>query len=228
MSTLKEPQATRHDGEGGSPSHSPPPTGSRNSARSIRMKLFRIGWIYARGALVAALIVILAQTIAGIAADALGWFGRVFEDGQVAGWQVAVALAIVLAVPLIIGQLTELVVPLFQQDRGVQALMRWERRLFRELTPGKGGYKVALLNWPNADVRTLVVVGSTFSDPDTGRELAPVYFPNTPNFSSGRLYAAPMDELSFTEWSLSDLANLYLSFGSAVPPSPAGEDDERS
>jgi uncharacterized membrane protein len=191
----------------------------------MRIALFRIGWTYLKGVLVIAAIVFLVETIAGGAVEVSRWLGTAFGDGETTTWQILIVVASALVMPWFVGLLTRFLVPHFQQDRGVQALMRWERHLSRELAPDDSrGYRVALLSWPNADVQTLVVVGATFHAPDSRRELAPVFIPNTPNFSTGKLHVAPVDKLSITEWRLRDLANFHLSLGSAVPPTQFDED----
>ena len=203
-----------------------PPTFWRGGVRNA---LFRFGWTYLKGLIAIAVVVILTRQIVENSVRVASWFGDPLERPPGA-WAILLGGAALLFIPWAIGLLTGVLIPRFRRDRGVQALMRWERNLTKELTPGEStGYRVALINFPNKDVRSIVVVASTFLDPESGRELAAVYHPHSPNPTRGGwLRVVPSEDLTMTDWSLPDLINYQLSFGSAVPPVPSdGGSDER-
>ena len=93
-----------------------------------------------------------------------------------------------------------------------------ETKLATELrSDEKRGYRVALVNWPAADARTLGLVVGDMSDPESGRELAAVYLPGTPDPTKGAIRIIAKEDLQMTDWGLSDLSRFHVTFGSASP-----------
>ena len=203
--------------------------GAQEETLLKRNALFWISWLYAQGLIVIVLIVFLVETIAREASEVSAWLEGPLGGGGTTGWRPVIGVAFVLVAPLIVGWLTGIFLRLFRKDRDVQALMQWERHLTRKLTAGRSlGDRVALLKSPSADVRTLVVVGPTFLDPESGQKLATVYLPDTPDISKGTIRVVSLNELSMTDWDLDDLFNCHLSWGLAVPPTPPDEETSGS
>ncbi|MGB5343133.1 MAG: hypothetical protein WBP67_13690, partial [Thermoanaerobaculia bacterium] len=100
--------------------------------------------------------------------------------------------------------------------RNVDALKQMQQKLFAELEPGEG-YRVALVDTPNASVRSLAVVTGTFEESETGRELAAIFLPNTPDPTKGSMRVVAVEDLSFTGWTVDDLTTFHLTFGSVSP-----------
>jgi uncharacterized membrane protein len=55
-------------------------------------------------------------------------------------------------------------------------------------------------------------------DAETGRKLATVFIPSTPNVGVGETRVLPFDQLTMTNWTVSD-AITFLMSGGAVSPS---------
>ena len=82
--------------------------------------------------------------------------------------------------------------------------------------PG-GAQRVVLIDFPSPEMKTVGFVTRTFKDKDTGRELAAVYVPTTPNPTSGYLEIVPIDKVTSTRWTV-DEAMTFVVSGGAVSP----------
>jgi len=76
---------------------------------------------------------------------------------------------------------------------------------------------VALINFPNSVTRTLSLIVTELMEPGAGRKLAAVYLPGTPDPTKGAMRVVPADDLTMTDWGLSDLTRFHITFGSASP-----------
>jgi uncharacterized membrane protein len=83
--------------------------------------------------------------------------------------------------------------------------------------PGGGGQRVVLIDFPNRDMKVVGFVTRTLRETGTGRELAAVYVPTTPNPTSGYLEIVPVDRLTPTQWTF-DEAMAFIISGGAVAP----------
>jgi uncharacterized membrane protein len=77
--------------------------------------------------------------------------------------------------------------------------------------------RVVLINFPHASMKAVGLVTRTFTDADTGRQLAAVYVPTTPNPTSGYLEIVPIEELVSTDWSIDQAMNFIISGGAIAP-----------
>ena len=77
--------------------------------------------------------------------------------------------------------------------------------------------RVVLINFPNVDMKAIGLVTRTFTDVDSGKPLAAVYVPTTPNPTSGYLEIVPVDQLVSTDWSIDDAMNFVISGGAIAP-----------
>jgi uncharacterized membrane protein len=82
--------------------------------------------------------------------------------------------------------------------------------------PG-GGQRVVLIDFPHKDMKVVGFVTRTLFEEGTGRELAAVYVPTTPNPTSGYLEIVPVEHLVVTDWSV-DQAMTFIISGGAVAP----------
>ena len=80
-----------------------------------------------------------------------------------------------------------------------------------------GLQRVVLINFPSLEMKTVGLVTRTFRDRDTGRELAAVYVPTTPNPTSGYLEIVPIERITPTDWTV-DEAMAFVVSGGAVAP----------
>ncbi len=77
--------------------------------------------------------------------------------------------------------------------------------------------RVVLLDFPHAGIKAIGFVTRSFHDEATGRELAAVYVPTTPNPTGGYLELVPVELLTPTDWSV-DQAMTFILSGGAVSP----------
>ncbi len=92
--------------------------------------------------------------------------------------------------------------------------------------PGKV-QRVVLINFPSEQMKTVGFVTTTFNDTETGRELAAVYVPTTPNPTSGYLEIVPLEDLVSTEWNFEEAMTFIIS-GGAVAPDTISYDGKRA
>ena len=83
--------------------------------------------------------------------------------------------------------------------------------------PGNDVQRVVLINFPSEEMKTVGLVTRTFTDAVTGRELAAVYVPTTPNPTSGYLEVVPVDKLTSTDWELDEAMTFIISGGAIAP-----------
>ncbi|AOU98198.1 hypothetical protein BI364_09735 [Acidihalobacter yilgarnensis] len=77
--------------------------------------------------------------------------------------------------------------------------------------------RVVLINFPSPEMRSVGLVTRTLIDADTGRELAAVYVPTTPNPTSGYLEIVPVEDLIPTDWSMDEAMSFIISGGAVAP-----------
>jgi uncharacterized membrane protein len=141
--------------------------------------------------------------------------------------QTALALVATIVVILLVGWLARRVV-------GQQALRWFEafvgrvplagtvygsaRKLLDILqTKPDGTQRVVLIDFPHTEMKTLGFVTRTVRERGTGRELAAVYVPTTPNPTSGYLEIVPVEKITPTDWTV-DQAMSFIISGGAVSP----------
>lgn len=77
--------------------------------------------------------------------------------------------------------------------------------------------RVVLINFPSKYMKTVGFVTTTFEDDNTGRALAAVYVPTTPNPTSGYLEIVPLEDLTSTDWSMEEAMTFIISGGAVAP-----------
>ncbi|MEZ4699228.1 MAG: DUF502 domain-containing protein [Rhodothermales bacterium] len=75
--------------------------------------------------------------------------------------------------------------------------------------------RVVLIDFPHSEMKSVGLVTRTLRDKHTGRELAAVYVPTTPNPTSGYLEVVPVELLTPTDWTV-DEAMAFIISGGAV------------
>lgn len=83
--------------------------------------------------------------------------------------------------------------------------------------PPSGVQRVVLIDFPHRDMKAVGFVTRTLREEGTGRELAAVYVPTTPNPTSGYLEIVPLEQLTPTTWTF-DEAMAFIISGGAVAP----------
>lgn len=84
-------------------------------------------------------------------------------------------------------------------------------------TKPDGSQRVVLIDFPHKNIKSVGFVTRTFNDASSGREIAAVYVPTTPNPTGGYLELVPLEDLTPTDWSV-DQAMTFILSGGAVSP----------
>jgi len=180
-------------------------------------------WLYALGLLVMTTLAILASILGPFISSTIVPLVDRFAPG--AGFfsralMLLVALAIV---PLLAGMLAEIVMRAFRGYGQFELLRRMRSKLFQKEGPGFAlPHSAAMLNWPNDDLRTVVLVTGTVEDSKTGMALATVFIPNVPNPTSGALRVARVRDLTPLSWTTEQVLDYCISFGSLAPVNQQG------
>ena len=162
----------------------------------------------------------LTQTIADSNPALLGWFG----DNWV---QTIIAMIATLLVILLAGTLARRVVG--------QRLLRWFEALIARIplantvygsarklldilqTKPDGTQRVVLIDFPHDQMKSVGFVTRVIREHGTGRELAAVYVPTTPNPTSGYLEIVPVEKITPTDWSVDQAMSFIISGGAVAP-----------
>jgi uncharacterized membrane protein len=85
---------------------------------------------------------------------------------------------------------------------------------------GRKAQRVVLINFPTEQMKTVGLVTRTMEEEGTGRTLAIVYVPTTPNPTSGYLEIVPIDQVISTDWTLDEAMNFVITAGAVAPSRP--------
>lgn len=80
-----------------------------------------------------------------------------------------------------------------------------------------GMQRVVLIDFPRRGMKVVGFVTRVMVEEGTGREMAAVYIPTTPNPTGGYLELVPVEELTPTDWTM-DQAMAFIISGGAVAP----------
>jgi uncharacterized membrane protein len=126
----------------------------------------------------------------------LGWVAN-----RVIGRQILNAIERILdrlpVVQTIYGGVKKLIGALQQQPDGVQ--------------------RVVLIDFPSTEMKAVGLVTRVMTEEATGRQLAIVYVPTTPNPTSGYLEVVPVERVVSTDWTLDEAMNFVISAGAVAP-----------
>jgi uncharacterized membrane protein len=178
----------------------------------------------------------LFQTVSAVGEPAVQWLaaqvGSRFPviEGVLSSdtFQAVLAFVFVVAVIFALGMLTTVVggrkiVTLFESFLDRLPLVRHIYGAVKKLTtvlqekPGSDVQRVVLINFPSPEMKTVGLVTRVFEDMNSGRKLAAVYVPTTPNPTSGYLEIVPVDSLTPTDWTM-DQAMSFIVSGGAIAP----------
>ena len=165
-------------------------------------------------------VVPLSERIAASFPGSLDWVKAVWVQNTIA------LLATLLAIALV-GYLSRRVIG--------QRLLRWFEAVMKRIPLASVVYdsarklldilqtqpgstqRVVLIDFPHRDMKSVGLVTRVIREHGTGRELAAVYVPTTPNPTSGYLEIVPVELLTPTDWSV-DQAMSFIISGGAVSP----------
>lgn len=80
-----------------------------------------------------------------------------------------------------------------------------------------GVHRVVLIDFPQPEMKAVAFVMKTFREEISGREMAAVYVPTTPNPTSGYLEIVPLERLVETQWSMDEAMSFIVSGGAVSP-----------
>ncbi len=152
--------------------------------------------------------------------ELLGWMS--------APWvQTGAALAFTLSFILVVGWLARRVIGqriiiwfevLMNSIPLVKTIYGSARQLLDLLqTKPDGTQRVVLIDFPHRDMKSVGFVTRTLRDEITGKEIAAVYVPTTPNPTSGYLELVPIELVTPTDWTV-DQAMAFIISGGAMSP----------
>jgi len=86
-------------------------------------------------------------------------------------------------------------------------------------TKPDGTQRVVLIDFPHDAMKAVGLVTRVIREHGTGRELAAVYVPTTPNPTSGYLEIVPLERLTPTDWTVDQAMSFIISGGAVAPES---------
>lgn len=142
-------------------------------------------------------------------------------------WSI-ISVLLVIAIIYGLGLLTMMVVgrkivELFEAILDRVPLVRHVYRAVKKLTtvlqekPAGDVQRVVLIEFPSKEMKTVGLVTRVIDDSRTGRQLAAVYVPTTPNPTSGYLEIVPVERLTQTDWTMDEAMNFIVSGGAVAP-----------
>jgi uncharacterized membrane protein len=100
----------------------------------------------------------------------------------------------------------------------VQTIYGGTKKLMAVLQNKPSGLqRVVLIDFPRRGMKVVGFVTRVMMEEGSGREMAAVYIPTTPNPTGGYLELVPVDELTPTDWTM-DQAMAFIISGGAVAP----------
>lgn len=84
-------------------------------------------------------------------------------------------------------------------------------------TQPDGTQRVVLIDFPHNEMKSVGFVTRILREQGTGRELAAVYVPTTPNPTSGYLEVVPVEKLTPTDWTVDQAMSFIISGGAVAP-----------
>ena len=100
----------------------------------------------------------------------------------------------------------------------VQAIYGATKKLLAALqTKPQGVQRVVLIDFPAAPLKTVALVTRVVRDRATGRDMAIVYVPTSPNPTSGYMEIVPVDLMTPTDWSVEEAMRFVITGGTSAP-----------
>ncbi len=100
----------------------------------------------------------------------------------------------------------------------VQTIYGATKRLLLSLQkPPATGQRVALISFPNADMKTIGFITKVIEDTSGGGELAVVYVPTAPNPTSGYIEIVPLADVVLTDWTVEEAMTFVMTAGTTSP-----------
>lgn len=152
-----------------------------------------LGWINAEAVQATFALVATVAVIAGV-----GWLARRVVGQRLLGWFEALIQRIPLA-NMIYSSVRKLLDILQTKPDGTQ--------------------RVVLVDFPHGQMKAIGFVTRVIREQGSGRELAAVYVPTTPNPTSGYLEIVPVERITPTDWTVDQAMSFIISGGAVAPES---------
>jgi uncharacterized membrane protein len=83
--------------------------------------------------------------------------------------------------------------------------------------PPPGLKRVVLINFPSSEMKAVGFVTRMLTDEASGRPLAAVYVPTSPNPTSGYIEIVPMEHVTATDWTVEEAMRFVVTGGTNAP-----------
>lgn len=108
----------------------------------------------------------------------------------------------------------------------VQTIYGATKRFLLTLSqPPATGQRVVLISFPSPDMKAVGFVTKVMRDAGSGRELAAVYVPTSPNPTSGYIEIVPLDQVVQTDWTVEEAMAFVMTGGTNSPDSVRYDND---
>ncbi|UJP04374.1 MAG: DUF502 domain-containing protein [Nitrosomonas sp.] len=102
----------------------------------------------------------------------------------------------------------------------VQTIYGATKRFLHTLSqPPVTGQRVVLISFPSSEMKAVGFITKVMYDKQTGRQLAAVYVPTSPNPTSGYIEILPMDDVILTDWTTEQAMTFVVTGGTNAPES---------
>jgi uncharacterized membrane protein len=91
------------------------------------------------------------------------------------------------------------------------------QRLIEAMREQPTGSRVVLIRFPSDDMLTVGLVTRILKDADTGRDVAAIYVPTSPNPTSGYIELVATDRLIETDWTVEEAMRFVMTGGTSAP-----------
>lgn len=100
----------------------------------------------------------------------------------------------------------------------VQTIYGGTKRFLASLRqPPVSGQRVVLISFPTPEMKAVGFVTKVMRDEATGRELAVVYVPTSPNPTSGYIEIVPIEDVVQTDWTMEEAMSFVMTGGANAP-----------
>ena len=100
----------------------------------------------------------------------------------------------------------------------VQTIYGATKRVLLSLSkPPVTGQRVVLINFPSSEMKAIGFITKIMHDSETGKKLAAVYVPTSPNPTSGYIEIVPMKDVVMTDWSTEEAMTFVVTGGTNAP-----------
>lgn len=102
----------------------------------------------------------------------------------------------------------------------VQTIYGATKRFLHTISqPPVTGQRVVLISFPSSEMKAVGFITKIMQDKETGKQLAAVYVPTSPNPTSGYIEILPMENVILTDWTTEEAMTFVVTGGTNAPES---------